>query len=131
MRRHDTSQTALGARSRAVLDVIYRLGEISGPDLMRELPELPSYSALRSILRALEAKGLIRHRMDGPRYVFRPTMPKSQASRNALRRVLDTYFGGMPEPALKALLDVSRDRRHDVDYDSLQQLIDEARKGGK
>ena len=131
MSRHDTSHSALGARARAVLDVIYRFGEISGPDLMRELPALPSYSALRSILRALEGKGLIRHRMDGPRYVFRPTMPKSQASRNALRRVLDTYFGGAPEHALKALLDVSRDRRRDVDYDSLQQLIDEARKDGK
>ena len=131
MSRHDSGHHAIGARARAVLDVIYRFGEISGPDLMRELPSLPSYSALRSILRALEAKGLIKHRMDGPRYVFRPTVPKSQASRNALRRVLDTYFGGMPEHALKALLDVSRDRRHDVDYDSLQKMIDEARKSGK
>ena len=131
MSRDDSRQTALGARARAVLDVIYRVGEISGPDLMREIPSLPSYSALRSILRALEAKGLIKHRMDGPRYVFRPTVPKSQASRTAIRRVLDTYFGGMPEHAMKALLDVSRDRRYDVDFDSLQKLIDEARKGGR
>jgi predicted transcriptional regulator len=127
MPRSDSTQHTLGARARAVLEIIYRLGEVSGPDLMRELPSLPSYSALRSILRQLESKGLVRHRMDGPRYVFRPTVPKSRASRNALRRVVDTYFGGMPEHALKALLDVTRDRHRTIDYDSLQRLIDEAR----
>ena len=125
------SQHDLGPRARSVLEVIYRLGEVSGTDIMRELPSIPSYSALRSTLRALEAKGLISHRAEEMRYVYRATVSKAQASRSALKRLIDTYFGGKPEHAMKALLNVSRDRNRDIDFDSLQRMIDEARAEGR
>jgi hypothetical protein len=63
--------------------------------------------------------------------VYRPTVPKAEASRTALRRVMDTYFGGMPEHAMKALLDLSRDRAYDVDYAAMERLIRAARKEGR
>jgi predicted transcriptional regulator len=131
MPRKGRSNPVIGARARSVLEVIYRLGEVSGADIMRELPDLPSYSAVRSILRALEGKGLVEHREEGLRYVYRPTVPKAEASRTALRRVMDTYFGGMPEHAMKALLDLSRDRAYDVDYAAMERLIRAARKEGR
>jgi len=121
----------LGGRSREVLDVIYRRGEVSASDIHDEIPDLPSYSAVRSILRALEDKGLVEHREEGLRYVYSPTVPKGEASRTALQRVLDTFFGGQPEYALKAMLELSRDGGYDIDYDDLERLIDEAREDGR
>jgi predicted transcriptional regulator len=111
--------------------VLYRLGEASGGDLLRELPEIPSYSALRSVLRALEAKGVVAHRAEDLRYVYRPVVPRARASRAALRRVVDTYFGGAFAPALKALLDVSRDSADEIDFAELRKLIDDARAEGR
>lgn len=121
----------LGGRSREVLDVIYRRGEVTAADIHEEIPDLPSYSAVRSILRALENKGLIEHREEGLRYVFSPTVPRGEASRTALARVLDTFFGGSPEHALKAMLELSRDGGYDVDYDDLERLIEQAREDGR
>jgi len=121
----------LGGRSREVLDVIYRRGEVSAVDIQEEVPDLPSYSAVRSILRALEDKGLVAHRQDGPRYVYFPTVPRNEASRTALARVLDTFFGGSPEHAFEAILDLSRDGRYELDYDDLERLIEQAREEGR
>lgn len=121
----------LGGRTREVLDVIYRRGEMSAADIHEEIPDLPSYSAVRSILRALEEKGLVRHREEGLRYVYFPVVPRGEASRTALARVLDTFFGGSPEHALKALLELSRDGGYELDYDDLERLIGEAREEGR
>lgn len=121
----------LGGRSRQVLNVIYRLGEVSAADILRELPELPSYSAVRSILRALERKGLVRHREKGMRYVYTPTVSKRKACHSALRDLLDTFFDGSPLPAMQSLIEVSRDAGHEVDYQELKRLIDDARKEGR
>jgi len=131
MGRREESQRVLGARARSVLEVIHRRGEASAPEILAELPQIPSYSAVRSVLRALEAKGLVRHRAENLRYVYRATEPIGRASRSALTRVLDTYFGGTPEAAVKTLLDVSRGRDRPVDFDALQRLIDQARAEGR
>jgi BlaI family penicillinase repressor len=121
----------IGGRSREVLDTLYRLGEATAADVHREIPDFPSYSAVRSALRALETKGFIEHARDGARYVYRPTRPAGDASRGALARVLDTFFGGSPEHALKALMDLSRERDYAFDYDDVQSLIDRAREEGR
>lgn len=126
-----SSRRRLGARTRQVLDAIYRLGEASAADVQREVPDLPSYSAVRSILRALEEKGLVEHREEGFRYVYSPTVAKTNASRSALTHVLETFFDGSPEHAIKALLDVSRDGGYDVDYEALERMLEDAREEGR
>jgi predicted transcriptional regulator len=131
MRRRTRDHDAVGARARSVLEVILRLGDATGPQILEELPAIPSYSALRSILRALEDKGLVQHRAKDLKYVYRATVSKSVTSRRVLARVLDTYFGGQPEHAMKALLDLSRDKNHQIDFDALQRLIDQARREGR
>ena len=93
--------------------------------------DVPSYSAVRSILRSLEKKGLVRHREKGLRYVYSPTTPKKKASRSALAQLLDTFFEGSPEHAMQALLDVSKQRRYDIDFDEFERLIDDARREGR
>lgn len=121
----------LGGRSRQVLNVIYRLGEVSAADILRELPDRPSYSAVRSILRALEQKGLVRHREKGMRYVYAPTVPKRKASHSAVRDLLDTFFDGSPVPAMRSLIEVSRDAGREIDYQELYRLIEMARREGR
>src|SRR5262245_3387177 len=129
MGRNKADHDAIGARARSVLEVIVRLGEATGPQLLEELPDIPSYSALRSILRALEDKGLVQHRARDLKYVYRATVSRTVTSRRVLARVLDTYFGGQPEHAMKALLDLSRNK--DNAFDALQRLIDQARREGR
>lgn len=118
-------------RQRQVLDIVYRLGEVSAADVRRALKEDISYSAVRSVLRTLEEKGLVKHREKDLKYVYSPVVPKSRASRSALSHVIRTFFDDDPAHAMKALLDVSHSRGYDVDYSALKRMIDLARKEGR
>jgi len=118
-------------RQRQVLDIVYRLGKASAADVQRALKEDVSYSAVRSVLRTLEEKGLVKHRDEDLKYVYSPVVPKSRASRSALSHVIRTFFDDDPAHAMKALLDVSHSRGYDVDYSALKRMIDRARKEGR
>lgn len=121
----------LGRRERQILDVVYQLGEASVADVQERLPDPPSYSAVRTMIRHLEGKGHLRHRRQGTKYVYRPTRSRETASRSALGHLLDTFFGGSASDAVAAILDVSGDRLTDDDYDRLQHLIRQARQEGQ
>ena len=124
-----TSDAAqLSRRERQIMEVVYELGRATAADVRERMPDPPSYSAVRAMLRILEDKGHVRHVQDGPRYVFLPTVPREEASETALRRLVRTFFGGSPEGAMAALLDLDGDR---LDEDALQRLaemIEEARR---
>jgi predicted transcriptional regulator len=125
------NREAVRTRQRQVLDIIYRLGEASVADVQRALREDVSYSAVRSVLRTLEDKGLLKHRARDLKYVYSPVVPKSRASRSALSHLVRTFFDDDPAHAMKALLDVSRARGYDVDYAALKRMIDQARREGR
>jgi predicted transcriptional regulator len=95
------------------------------------LPDPPSYSAVRAMLRLLEEKGHLRHEQDGPRYVFKPTLARDRAKKSALKQMLQTFFDGSIEQAVATLLDVSRSKISQEELDRLSQLIEEARKEGR
>jgi len=105
----------LSRREREVMDVLYRRGQASVAEVLEELPEPPTYSAVRSILRVLEEKGHITHREDGPRYVYLPSVGRDRARRAALDHLVETFFDGSAEDALAALL-----RRSDLDLSEAQ-----------
>lgn len=127
----DDARLQLSRRERQIMDVIYRLGEATAQDVQDHLPEAPSYSAVRGLLRVLEEKGHVTHRQAGPRYVYRPTVPREEARANALKQMLGTFFDGSAEQAVAALLDVSGSQLSDDEFDRLQQLIERARKEGR
>jgi len=113
------------------MEIVYELGRATAADVRANLPDPPSYSAVRALLRILEDKGHLTHVSDGPRYVFRPTVPREQARRTALERVIHTFFDGNPERAMAALLDIGGD---ELDGDALRRLadrIEDARKEGR
>lgn len=113
------------------MDIIYRHGQASAAEVRQELPEPPSYSAVRALLRVLEEKGHVRHERQGRRYVYRPTLPAQEARRSALRRVLATFFDDSPERAVAALLDMSGDDLSEAELERLAELIERARKEGR
>lgn len=112
------------------MDIVYARGEATAAEVAAALPDPPSYSAVRALLRILEEKGHLRHRTDGPRYVFLPTQARTAASRSALKRVLQTFFEGSLSNAVAALVDGEGGR---ISADELKRLeaIVKAAKGRK
>ena len=125
------TNTQLSRREREIMDVIYRSGRATAAEVLDQLAEPPSYSAVRALLRVLEDKGHLRHEEDGPRYVFLPTVPRERALQSALRQLLHTFFDGSTEQAVAALLDLSSTRLSDAELARLSQLIADARKEGR
>jgi predicted transcriptional regulator len=118
-------------RERQIMEVIYREGRATATDVLTRLPDPPSYSAVRALLRILEQKGHVRHLEEGNRYVYLPTVPADRARRSALRSLLQTFFQGSPEKAVAALLDMSRSELSEQELDRLSRLIDQAREEGR
>src|SRR5262245_11500085 len=125
------TNTQLSRREREIMDVIYRAGRASAAEVLDQLSDPPSYSAVRALLRVLEEKGHLRHEEDGPRYVFLPTIPRERARESALRQLLQTFFDGSAEKAVAALLDISSTRLSDAELVRLSRLIADARKEGR
>jgi len=120
----------LSRRERQILDILYERGLATAADVQAALPDPPSYSAVRALLRILEEKGHVRHQQDGPRYVYLPTVGRDNAKRSALRHILKTFFDGSAEQAISALLDENSSKLSPAELDRLARLIDSARKSG-
>ena len=125
------SLSSLSRRERQIMDVIFRLGEASAAEVMEEMPDPPSYSAVRAMLRILEEKGEVTHTQDGPRYVYAPTVAPEKARRSALRHILRTFFDGSAELAVAALLDDAGKNLSEDELDRLASLIEQARTEGR
>ena len=120
----------LSRRERQIVDILYANGRATAAEVQAALPEPPSYSAVRAMLRILEDKGHVRHEQDGPRYVYVPTVARDSAKRSALRHVLQTFFDGSAEQAISALLDDRAAQLSDGELDRLADLIKQARNTG-
>ena len=120
----------LSRRERQIVDILYTRGRATAGEVQSALPDPPSYSAVRAMLRILEDKGHVRHEQDGPRYVYLPTVTRDRAKRSALKHVLQTFFDGSTEQAISALLDSADTRLSDRELDRLARLIDKARRTG-
>ncbi len=119
----------LGARERQIMDVIYLLGEASVGDVHQQLPDPPSYSAVRTMIRLLESKGLLRHRSEGNKYIYRPIQSRETASRRALRHVMATFFGGSAPDTVAALFE--NEKLTEDDVNRIEAIIAASKKGGK
>lgn len=113
------------------MDVIYARGSATAADVQEALPDAPSYSTVRALLRILEDKGHLNHSIDGPRYVFTPVIPRDSARESALRGVVRTFFDGSPASAVAALIDMSGNKLTSKDLDEISALLRRARKEGR
>ena len=119
----------LSRRERQILDILYERGRATAAEILTSLPDPPSYSATRALLRVLEDKGHVRHEADGPRYVFSAVIPRARARRSALKHLLQTFFDDSAGDAVAALLDVKKLKPEELDR--IEEMIEQARKEGK
>ncbi len=120
----------LGPRERQIMAIIYRLGRATASEVLAELPDSPSNSAVRGMLRLLEEKGHLKHEHDGPRYVYRPTADPARVSRSAVRHLVKTFYDNSASSAVTAMLGMYEGRLREEDFDRLEAAIDQARKRG-
>ncbi len=120
----------LSRRERQIIDILYTRGRATAAEVLAVLPDPPSYSAVRAMLRILEDKGHVRHEQDGPRYVYLPTLARDNAKKSAMRHMLQTFFDGSASQAISALLDDPRARFSEAELDRLAKMIDKARTTG-
>jgi len=120
----------LSRRERQILEVLFRNGSATASDVLAQLPDAPTYTTVRGLLRVLETKGHIRHEEDGGRYVYFPTMTKQRAAKSVLRNVVSTFFDGSPAQAMAALLGGDR-KLSEEELDRLSDLVEKARRKEK
>jgi predicted transcriptional regulator len=125
------SEEHLSRRERQIMDILYARGEASAAEVHAELPDPPSRTAVRTLLRILEEKGHLRHKQLGLKYIYQPVRPRVPAGRSAFRRVLDTFFDGSLEKAVAAHLGDSAAELAPDELARLSELIHQARMKGR
>jgi len=123
------ARTTLSRRERQMMDILYRRGRATASEIREQLPDPPSYSAVRAKLRVLEEKGHVRHQEQALRYVYLPVVARDKARQSALRHMLATFFDNSTEQAISALLNLKGAMARDK-LDRLAALIEEAKRKG-
>jgi predicted transcriptional regulator len=122
---------ALSKREKEILDIVYARGHATAAEVRGHMQDPPTDAGVRTTLRVLVAKGHLRIEQDGPRYSYRPTVPREAAQRSELHHVVSTFFGGSVESALTALLDLKPGELGDDERRRFKRLIDKAAKEGR
>jgi BlaI family penicillinase repressor len=123
--------TELSRRERQIMDVLHAKGEATAKEVQEQLIDAPGYSAVRALLRILEEKGHAKHREEGNRYVYLPSVSREKARQSALERVVSTFFGGSKRLAIAALLEEADAELSAKDLKRLQEIIAQAKKEGR
>ena len=124
----DGTPLELGKRQRQIYEAVLKIGQGSVSDILAELDSPPSYSAVRAMLGILVEKGYLKIREDGRKYVYHASVSKQKTQKTALRRMLDTFFGGSPTAAVAALLELESRGISEAEAKALRQLINDAKR---
>jgi predicted transcriptional regulator len=118
----------LSRRERQIMDVLFQRGRATAAEVLEALPDAPSYSAVRALLRILEEKGHARHEVDGPRYVYLPRLDRDKARQSAMRHLVQTFFAGSAGDAVAALLGSEGARMAPEELERLAAIIADTRR---
>ena len=113
------------------MDIIHEVGSATASQVREAMPDPPSNPAVRSTLRILVEKGHLQFEQDGPRYLYKATVPAQRVRRSALRHVLRTFYGGSIEGAMAALLELDEGTLTPEESERLKSMIDEAAQEGR
>jgi predicted transcriptional regulator len=122
---------SLTRREREIMDIVYRRGRATAHDVLDDLADPPSYSAVRALLRLLEERGHVKHVQDGTRYVYTPAVTRGDARKSALAHLVKTFFAGSVEQAVVTLVESSRSKLSRDELNRLAEVIDRAKKEGR
>ena len=121
----------LSRRERQIMDFLFQAGSASVSDVRAHIPEPPSYSAVRAMLRTLEEKGHVTRKEEGRAYVYAPTVRRDAARKSALTHMLKTFFDDSTENAFAALLDLKSSKMDGAELARLEQLVKRAKREGR
>jgi BlaI family transcriptional regulator, penicillinase repressor len=121
----------LSRRERQVMNIIYARGHATAAEIHEALPDPPTFSATRAVIRTLQEKGHITHQEQGLRYIYRPVVPPEKARRSAVSQLVTTFFQGSPTRLMAALLDASTAKMSDEELDELERMIRDAKEKKK
>ncbi|HWY69075.1 MAG TPA: BlaI/MecI/CopY family transcriptional regulator [Terriglobales bacterium] len=125
------AQWQLGRRERQIMDIVFKLGRASVTQVQSELPDPPSYSAVRAMLGFLEDKGYLRHEQNGLKYVYTPTTDRQKARTSALEHLVRTFFGGSATEAAAALIELPNTGLAEKERLRLLSAIQKAKQEGR
>jgi predicted transcriptional regulator len=117
----------LPPRERQLFEALYTLKRATAVELQDALEDAPGNSAVRAMLRRLEAKGLVTHEEEKGRFIYMPAVPERRIRETALRRFVETYFGGSPIGAAAALIGMSGRVSAD-ELRRLEEMVDRVRR---
>lgn len=115
----------MSRRERQIMDILYRLGQASAKDVLENLPDPPSYSAVRALMVTLETKGMVKHSKESRRYIYKPEITEKRARRSAMSNLLSTFFEGRPEKLVAALLDPKDMQLNQKEIEKIRNALDE------
>lgn len=121
---------ALSRREKQIMNIVFQKQHVSVQNVLDDLPDPPSYSAVRAWLRILEEKGFLKHTKQGAKYIYSPRISTQKSMQIDLKQVLKTYFSNSIEAAVAALIDLNKSQLEAEDYERLLDIIDEARQRG-
>jgi len=113
----------MSRRERQIMDIIYRLGKASAKDVQENLPDPPSYSAVRALLVTLENKGMVKHGKESRRYIYKPAITEKKARKSAIKNLLATFFEGKPQNLVAALLDEKDQNLSKEEIDLIRKMV--------
>ena len=123
--------TGFSRREKEMMDIVYRLGQATAAEVRSHMASPPSYSSVRSTLSGLERKTHLRHRFDGNRYIYEPTVARDKARLSALDHLLTTFFDGSAADVVAALIESRRSELTPGELEELSNLIQQTRKEGR
>jgi predicted transcriptional regulator len=121
----------LSRRERQIMDVIFKKRAATVAEVREAMPDPPSYSSVRALLRILEDKGLLKHKRQGPRYLYQPTVRRDRARTSALKHLMHTFYDNSIEQVVAALMDMSGSDMTEEEYEKLSRMIERAKKESK
>ena len=115
----------LSKREQQIMDVLFQANVASAKKIHQNIPDAPSYSAVRALLAKMEEKGLVKHKHEGKKYIYQAVQSKDDAGESAMQRLVKTFFAGSASRAITALLGSEGDKLTERELDELQKLIDQ------
>ena len=113
----------LTRRERQIISIIHRLESASVQDVIDNMENPPSYSAIRALMRIMEERGYLKHKKQGAKYIYSTTESKKSSAKTAIKNIVKTYFDDSPKDAVMALLDTTDVSLSKADLKRISKII--------
>ncbi|MFK7768451.1 MAG: BlaI/MecI/CopY family transcriptional regulator [Mariniblastus sp.] len=117
----------LSRRERQIMQVVFANGRATAKEIVGEISDPPSRTAVRTILTILEEKKFLKHKRVGREFVYSPTTSREKASRGALQSVLRTFFGGSIENLVASHFADPNANLDEETLERMERMISDAR----